>query len=253
MVVGKFKPRFIRRARVKAATPLNTTFGAETFKAVSTESKLTELEMLITEWCIKYPPSMSPHKFMREVKMFSNHKVASYIKAAPTVLWQERRREYQNMITKDMVKSQLDFVTEMNDMHIRASKLGLAKAVELLSKMVIESYRDKTGAICFTRFKPSDVKSCLESIAVAQRIQRTALGLPSDEGAITVWQQLNINQRAIDHVSEGPGDTASISQVENAFSYDELKVLIEAQRKGLLPVGVTIDVSASSDRQDLDS
>lgn len=244
------KPKFIRRRKVRAATPLNTTFGSDKFKAVTTESKLTELEMLITEWCIKYPPSMSPHKFLREVKHFSNPKVASYIKAAPTVLWQERRREYQNMITKDMVKGQLDFVTEMNDMHIRASKLGLAKAVELLTKMVIEPFKDKNGTICFSKFKPSDVKSCLESIAIAQRIQRTALGLPSDEGSITVWNQLNINARAQDQLAEGDGNHASISQVENAFSYDELKVLIEAQRQGLLPVGVTIDVG---DRQDLDS
>ena len=63
-------------------------------------------------------------------------------------------------------------------------------------------------------------------------------------------ESTNINARTQDQLAEGDGNHASISQVENAFSYDELKVLIEAQRQGLLPVGVTIDVG---DRQDLDS
>lgn len=206
----------------------------------------------MSEWCIKYPPSMSPQRFLREIKEFADNKVAAYMKAAPAAIWFERRREYQNMITKDMVKSQLDFVTEMNDQHIKASRLGLAKAIEMLTKMEIKPYLDKHGETRFSKFRTADLKNCLESIAIAQKIQRTALGLPSDEGAITVWQQLNINQPQIGqtNIQVNEGDTASAQQLEKLLSYDDIKSLIEAQRQGLLPVGgdtLTLDAQGAQD------
>ena len=235
----KTKPVFKRKAKPMASTPINTTFGSEQFKVVSTQSKLTEMEMLISEWCIKYPPSMSPQRFLREIKEFADNKVAAYMRAAPASLWFEKRREYQNMITKDMVKSQLDFVTEMNDQHIKASRLGLAKAIEMLTKMEIKPYLDKHGDTKFSKFRTADLKNCLESIAIAQKIQRTALGLPSDEGAITVWQQLNVNQPQIaqTNIQINDGETASVAQLEKLLSYDDIRNLIEAQRQGLLPAG----------------
>ena len=248
------KPKFKRRLRLKArpAETLNTEFGSKRFKVVSTESKLTEMEMLITEWTIKYPPSLAPNKFLRDVKRFSVSKAQAYLKAAPAHLWHERRRGYQDMILKDQVKSQLDWVAEMNDLHLRASKLGLAKAIEMLTKMEIKQYIDKNGDVKFSRFKSTDLKNCLESISIAQKIQRTALGLPSDEGAIHIWQQLNIQQNNLPPGSQLslPAGSQHVSPegIGNALSYDEIKLLIEAQREGKLEVDTSTTIDVESDQ-----
>jgi len=164
------------------------------------------------------------------------------MKAVPTSAWHERRRSYQDMILKDQVKSQLDFVSEMNDLHIKASKLGLAKAIEMLTKMEIKPYTDDKGEIKFSRFKTTDLKNCLESIATAQKIQRMALGLPTDQGAVHIWNQLNVNQGVI-NAGDSANDIASLDSLDSMLEYDDIKALIEAQKQGKLELtGSVIDV-----------
>ena len=205
--------------------------------------------MLITEWCINFPPSYSPNKFLIETKNFDPSKASAYMKAAPKDHWFERRREYQNMITKDLIKNHIDFVAEMNDLHLKASKLGLGKALEMLTKLDVKVEADKHGNPVFKRFKPSELKSCLESVALAQKIARTALGLPSDEGSVHVWQTMNVNAGdGTQIVQNNNGDNVTVEQLEKDMSYDDIKLLIEAKKeeKQLLLEGDVIDAEVKN-------
>ena len=248
LTVKKNAPVFKRKRKTKAAARINTKFGDSKIRSVRTEAKLTEMEMLITEWCIKYPPSLSPHRFLSEIKLFPANKTSAYLKAAPATHWIDRRREYQNMITKDMVKTHVDFVTEMNDLHLKASKVGLGKALEMLTKLEVKIVIDHKGVPRWQNFKPSDLKNCLESVALAQKIARTALGLPSDEGSVHVWQSLNINSgdgtQVVDQKTVNIDGKASVKEIESVLTYDEIKHLINAQKEKkqkLLPPSEEVD------------
>jgi len=248
------KPRFIKK---KAGYKPVTAGIAKTslHKVKKTLPKVDlyrdEIPLLVSDWCIKCDVSVSPTAYLRDIVKKSAHDLMSIMAEYPASEWHARRKDIQNNFLKHSVKGQVEAIAEINDQHMKAAKLGLAKALEMLTKLKIEHYTDKRGVIQLRRFKSTDLKHCVDSIAVAQKVMRTALGLPSDEGAIQIWQQLNLNP-GDGSSKEIPEDTdLALEAASSTFSYDEIKALIklrlEADEKGLKSMkDMVIDVEYTS-------
>lgn len=201
-------------------------------------AKHFELESLVYEWSIT-APELSPRKFLMERKSYTEHMYVHATTLFAPAQWYVRRKEIQDQLTTSLVKTHVDFVVEMNDTHIKAAKLGLVKAIDMMTRMKIEERRDKKGNIYFAGFRTTDLKNCLESIHVAQRIQRMALGLPTNEGSITAWQKIQHEKTVKVSAADGSVVTTTESEtvegqvktLENALTYDDIQLLIEGERR----------------------
>lgn len=203
-------------------------------------AKQQEVELLVFEWAMRQDDH-SPRSFMLDVKKMTMSQYEQTTKALTSAQWYVRRKEIQDKITHATLQSHIGFVADMNDTHIKAAKLGLAKAIDMMTRMKIEERKDKKGNMYFVGFKPSDLKSCLESIQTAQKVQRMALGLPTSDGSITAWQTIQNERRdktvvkaadgSIVSTTETVTTEAQVQKLSDALSYDDVRLLIEAERR----------------------
>lgn len=218
----KRKYRFVRKEKVKS--PREKT---RVRKATPSAAKI---EKLVVDWSIANPRNLGIGRFLKE-RGYSKKQIDDIFVLVPAPDWHERAHHIKDGYTREIVKSQLDFVAELNDQLIKAGKLGMAKALEMMTKLEVGTYRDEAGKLVFGQFRPSDLKSCMDSLTAAMKIMRTSLGLPSDEGAIHVWQQLNLNPangQKVEEKEEGPDPVA---ELEKTITYDELTMIITHMRE----------------------
>lgn len=219
--------RRVKRETTKQELRLNNT--TLTVERLMYEWAVTGGEMSIRQWCV-------------ERKGYTEIQYKEFLAVKPSGEWFVLRKRVQDDLTHSLVKSHVDFVAEMNDTHIKASKLGLAKAIDMMTRMRIEEKRDKKGNVYFAGFRPADLARCMESIKTAQYIQRRALGLPNDEGSITTWQRIQHERKDEVIVSAADGSvvtesstttttTEQVKSLETSLSYDDIKLLIDAERR----------------------
>ena len=221
------KPKF--KKKVKRIEPKETVFHEKYFTedAPLEDKFVQDVEILMADWSMTTTKDVTPKDYLIKHRGFSTAQARKIMLKAKTVVWHEKRKEYEQQWLSRTVKSQVEIVTEMNDQHIKGAKLGFAKAVEMLSKMKSETYVDtKTGKMHFSQFSASDLKKCVDTIQVAQKVMRTALGLPSDEGAVHIWQQLNINPADGSNADEREQE---VRAAEKLFTYDDIRALIASQ------------------------
>lgn len=204
----------------------------------TSELRRLRVEQLRDEWALT-GAEHSPRSFLMHVKGFSEGQYERTIATVPTVDWYARRREVQEQITYSLVKAHIDFVTEMNDTHIKAAKLGLAKAIDIMTRLKIEERRDKNGNVYFAGFSPTDLVRCMEVVKSAQHIQRRALGLPNESGSLAAWEKVQHERRDSIVVSAADGSVvkkrettidARDAATERVLSLDDIRAIIAFER-----------------------
>jgi len=185
------------------------------------------VDNLIWEYCLTGGTD-APLTFMTTTKSIPVEAARRYLLLIPSGEWYARKKIVQDTTTATVVKRHVDIVAEMNDRHISSAKLGMAKAIEFLTKMKIEERRDKYGRPYFHGFKPNDLRQLMEVIEKAQKIHRLALGLNADEGSIQIWQNITNTLNTHGNVHEGEHE---VKVLESKLTYDEIKKLIQAEEK----------------------
>jgi hypothetical protein len=172
----------------------------------------------------------TPSDFMRTKKGMSDTQARVILAVKPAPEWYAQKKAVADHATLAIVKRHVDLIAEVNDRHITASKISMAKAIEFMTKMKIEERRDKYGRAYFAGFKPGDLRHLVEVIATAQKIHRIALGLTAEEGSIQIWQQVNntINNTGGAPVNE---HEAQVAQLSTNLSYDEIRALIDSEER----------------------
>lgn len=186
------------------------------------------------EWSVRYF-HLTPRDYLMSVKGLSNNQASKVLRFAPAVSWQETRRAYQNEILLQTSKRHIDLIVEAQGHYIQASKLGLAKAMELLAKFEVEAVLDpKTGQPLLNkrgkpiyRVRAMDLLNIMKAIETAQTVYRKAMGLRDDEG---LQQVVNLVQA--DVVQIQPQGVA-VEKARAELSYDEIMAFIEEKRKRL--------------------
>lgn len=203
------------------------------------ERKKSEADLLHLEWVFKYP-TLSPTAYLGTIKGYSKYEVNDLLARLPPPEWYARKEKIGDEITADLIKRHTHVIAEVQEQHIRASNVGLAKAIEMIAKMSIDPLMDddgkikvdpKTGKPLYKGFRSIDLLNCLSSIKIAQEIYRKAMGLPNDgEGLAQILDKLvpvqNSTQINISVESEK-------DKKMNELSYDDLMLLIEHKREAL--------------------
>lgn len=204
-----------------------------------------EAEMLRIEWAIKYP-QMAPYKFLMEIKGFNLHQAEHIVieKLGGLDTWASERARIQDKITESVAKRHIDLIAEVQEQHVQASKLSLAKAVEMLAKGTTTRLKRKNkdtgeseyGDPISLPLRSVDLLNCVTAVEKSQQIYRRALGLPNEEGGLAQIlekvQQLNLTQNNTTenhlHVHSGPTETA---KTMSTLSYEEIRSFIEYRRE----------------------
>lgn len=194
--------------------------------------------ILMMEWAIKYS-DMIPRKFLMERRGYS-HAQADVILAVTgsTSEWANARERVLDSMSESVIKRHIDKLVEVNDQHIAASKLTMAKAIEMLTKLPVDVELDpKTGKSKKRTMRSIDLVNCANAIEKAQSIYRKAMGLPNEESGLAqilekvaqlnVQQNVQINNTV---VQQQPEKSEQQKKIE-ALSYDDIMEFVEFRRE----------------------
>lgn len=204
-----------------------------------------DTEILIMEWAFFYP-NHSPTAYLTDVKGYANTQMMNIFKIVAPGDWPARRTMAQDKLTGELIKRHVDTMAKVQDEHISASKLGLARAVQMLASGNTELIKkdgkvvlDAAGNPKFKQFRSIDLLNCMSSIEKAQNIYRRAMGLPNEEGGL---QQI-LNK--LERMREAPSVNFNLTQVNQSqtnvqvqapqnptdLGYEDIMLLIEAKRE----------------------
>jgi hypothetical protein len=213
------------------------------------EREQHEAELLRFEWAVKYW-DYSPRQFLMEKKGIAPS-------AADRIVallggheeWAKERAGVLDKMTESVVMRHIDKLAEVNDTHVRASKLVMTKAIEYLSKMSLSPAKDKKGKLILDAddkplwrgIRSIDIVNCANAIKTAQDLYRKAMGLPNDESGLAQIlekvNQLNIQQNIHNsvHIHEGgtePDPKAeALKKAQEHLSYDDIVEFVKYRRE----------------------
>jgi hypothetical protein len=209
-----------------------------------------EGEILQIDWAIRFP-SLTPLEYLTAEKGYS-------VSQATTVLhesggaddWEVKRAEIQNRITETVVKRHVDQIAEFNDMYIKGAKVGLAKALEMLTKLSIDQVRDADGNVMidpktkrpvYKGFRSIDLLNIMNSLKLSQDIHRRSMGINDGEGGMAqVLEQvtqmnemkareMNITNNTI-NLMMTPGRAEAEQKIETfvkTMSYEDIRAFVD--------------------------
>lgn len=220
-----------------------------TYTAAAVDKWKHDVGILMTEWAVKYP-LLSPRKWLIEIKGYTDYQAKQIMDfSGSDTSWVTEKNKILDKMTETMIKRHVDIMAEVQDTHIKASKVGLAKAVEMLSKMQIEPLVDSagrfvkdptTGKVLYKGFRSIDLLNCLGAIEKAQNIYRKAMGLPNEEGGLQqILNKMNEIGPAVEqhlHIHEAPSGPESKGEelarrMDTEMSYDDIQTLIKIYRE----------------------
>jgi hypothetical protein len=229
-------------------------------KASGVDRVQHEASILVTEWAIR-GDGKTPHQFL-DSRGYSDHQIRAIFKIMPAPDWHSKRELLQNQVTETVVKRHVDLIAEVQETHIKASKLGLAKAIELMSKgqqwkQNGKPVLDKDGNPIKVDLTPAGLLDCMSSVEKAQQIYRRAMGLPNEEAGLkqvldavaTISGPTNIQNNLNVTINQDP-ERKEFEEKVSKLTYDDVIELIRHKRemkRKLLDGEVISDKDAAGD------
>lgn len=207
-----------------------------------------DTEILIMEWAFFYP-NHSPTAYLTDVKGYAETQKNHIFRVVAPGDWPARRQMAQDKLTGELIKRHVDTMAKVQDEHISASKLGLARAVQMLASGNTELIKkdgkvvlDAAGNPKFKQFRSVDLLNCMTAIEKAQNIYRRAMGLPNDEGGLQQIlnklermreaPQVNFNLTQNTQINQSQTNVQVVPPTQPTdLGYDDIMLLIEAKRE----------------------
>jgi hypothetical protein len=214
-----------------------------------------DAHILMMEWAWKFP-ELTPTQFLITRRFYSERQAEEIIRVSGgTRLWDTEKNKVLDKISETVIKRHIDKIVETNDQHIAASKLGMAKAIEMLTKLNIVVELDKDGKVNKKTMRSIDLVNCMNAIEKAQIIYRRAMGIPNDESGIAQVLEkvaqvtVNNNVQVNNTVVQAPQKSELQKKLEQ-LDYDDVMEVIEmrreAKKKALLAGGSGNDKQGGS-------
>ena len=242
---GKYKTHMTHKAQTKvidqemALAELAKKDISEIDMAV-VETERERARMLQMEWAIFYP-NKSVLEFVTVEKGYSHGQYESVLTHAPLAEWKEARERLKDRITKEVALRHIDKVAKMNDEHIKAGRLGLAKGLQMLANGV-DVLVKKTGTRFNRPLYPSEFQFVMNGLKTAQQMYRTSMGLPNDgEGMQQVLEELrrrettqnNIQVNINEASKEDNSGVTELKKLMESLNREEIKLFVERKRAAL--------------------
>jgi len=233
------RPVFKRRSSVALATSPVPKHGPKI-------ARIEDLDALMVERGVLFPHA-SIRDYLINVKGYSESQYHIFMKFAPAMDWDERKRLLQDQITQQLVARHIDGIAEAHDMFLKASKLGIGRALEMLARLQVSDVPvevevpdlknpGKTKVVKKFSLRSVDLLNILSALKSAQEIYRKAMGINDEEDSMvnlmerfrqTVGAQSRLNITQVNVNSGGESKSVSVEGVD----YDDVKLILEALRQ----------------------
>ena len=251
----KKKPNLYSKEKKKEKVSIDPLKAAERIVEVGGLSRIErEAEILMLDWAIRFP-LMTPYEFLTIEKGYSVVQANAILhETGGTDDWHLKRVEIQNKVTETVVKRHVDQIADMNDTFIKASKIGMAKGIEMLSKLGIDAAKDEHGKLIidpktkkpvYRGFRSIDLLNVLNSLKISQEIWRKGLGInESDSGMSQLIEkvtqlnelqrrELTVNNTQI-NLTVNPIKAEAEQKIETfikEMSYEDIRSFIDYHKK----------------------
>jgi hypothetical protein len=199
-----------------------------------------DVELLKIEWAIKYP-NMKPGDWLVDIKGYAPDQKTTIFKTSPEKNWHIEKDKILDKITESTVKRHIDLIAEVQEQHVAASKLGLARAIEMLTNNGIKMRSKKDGKEITMPLRSIDLLNAMSSIEKAQQIYRRAMGLANEEGGlaqilekvqqVTIQQNIQNNTQVNNTTVVQSESTTVSAELAEKLDYDTVMEFIEYRRE----------------------
>ena len=247
------KAKHIKRAAKPEVDPLKQAeFDPKDLGGLSRIER--EAEVLQLDWAIRFP-LLKPYEYLTIEKGYSVNQANQVLhESGGTSDWEMKRVEIQNKVTETVVKRHVDNIAQFNDTFIKGAKLGLAKAIEMMSKLGIEPAKDEHGKLIidprtkkpiYRGFRSIDLLNTLNSLKISQEIWMKSLGVSPGEGGMAQLiekvtnltdmqkREMTINQTNI-NLTMSPVRQEAEKKLETfveKMSYEDIRTFVEYHRE----------------------
>lgn len=204
------------------------------------ERENERVKWLQMEWAL-FHPNESVHHFIRTIKGYSDGQMKNMLLHAPTSEWKEQRELLKNRLAKEVAQRHIDKIAKMNDEHIKAGRLGLAKGLQLLANGV-DVLVKKTGTKFNRSLYPQEFQFVMNGLKTAQQMYRTSMGLSSDgEGMQQVLEELKRRDQSIQNniqvnIKNAAPDESGVTELKQlmeSLNREEIRLFVERKRASL--------------------
>jgi hypothetical protein len=211
--------------------------GSKALRGMGGEERLKhDSHILMMEWAWKFP-DLTPYEFLTERRSYSVMQAKHIIRiSGGLTLWETEKTKVLDKISETVIKRHIDKMVEVNDQHIAASKLGLAKAIEMLTKFNIVAELDKDGKPSKRTMRSIDLVNIMNAIEKAQVVYRRAMGIPNEESGIaqilekvaqiTVQNNVQVNNTVVQAAPK-----SDLQEKLEQLDYDDVVELIQMRRE----------------------
>jgi hypothetical protein len=237
-----------RVAKAKDNAEINPNKQAEQIAEVGGIDRIEREGMVLQlDWAIRFP-LLKPIEYLVAERGYSVAQANSILhETGGEDDWVLRRTEIQNKVTETVVKRHVDQIAEFNDTFLKASKVGLAKALEMMTKFSIEAVKDSDGKLIldpktkkpvYRGFRSIDLLNTLSAIKIAQEIYRKGLGINDGDAGMAQLlekvdemnqqQRIQINQQV--NLTVNPAKHEAEQKLESfvrQMSYDDIRAFVE--------------------------
>lgn len=247
----KIKERTAVKEQLETDPPLDPMAQADTLMEIGGLDRIErEGHVLQMDWAIRFP-LLKPQEYLVAERGYS-------IKQANSILhetggeddWVLRRVEIQNKVTETVVKRHVDQIAEFNETFIKASKVGLAKSLEMMTKLSLDAAKDEDGKLIidpktkkpvYRGFRSIDLLNTLSSVKLAQEIWRKAMGIKDEEGMAQILekidqmnqqQRIQVNQQI--NLTVNPAKKEAEQKLESfvrEMSYEDIRAFVDYHKK----------------------
>lgn len=239
--------RFTRNIKKKIAQidpdPLFSSMTSSSMDIGGRERFTHDSEILRSEWAIKYP-NTPPYRWLQDLKGYNENQAQTIVAYAGGIEeWHKERERLLDKMTESVVKRHIDQLAEVQETHIRSSKLGLARAVQMLTEGGRTRVDMETGLKkCGTDGKPiviplspGELVGCMVAIEKAQMIYRRSMGLPNEEAGLAQILdkiQVHYNQTNIQNnvTVEAPKESEA-EIMAKSMTQEQIEAFVEFRRE----------------------
>lgn len=195
-------------------------------KAEAEHNKITQIKVMITEWCVDYP-RLKPDEYLIE-KGLEKEGIEEVFNLVPEHKWREKKDQFTDEVVTRLTVRGIDRVALEYDKDLKAAQEAKADILKRITEGEIEVVeRDPDGKVVKAYFRKAtaqELNALTRSYETLQKITDRSLGI-TDNNRESILENIKSREREVKEKSD-----KEVMEIKK-LSYDDTKSLIALYRE----------------------
>ncbi len=213
------------------------------------EKERHDANILRLEWSIKYP-LLTPLEFLLEEKGYTIYQAQRILEISDSIEgWLDERDKIVNGVTEKLVDRNIEKIVESKEMFISAAKIGVAKCIEMMTRLQIDPVKDEDGKLMidpktkrpvYRGFRAIDMANLSAALKNFESMMSNAMGMRNDLGLDQIRGllsehrqnvQINIQNNSTTVMTTEEPKKTKVEEFVESLSYDDMQEIIREKRR----------------------